>query len=77
MTCAGRKVQYEIDAFPSQRRLPATIKRFGFTKPILVDTSSGILAGHARLLAAPAPGLELVPVIVLDHPTVFASGGVK
>jgi len=40
---------------------------FGFTVPILVDSSAGILAGHGRLLAAQKLQLEEVPVIVLDH----------
>jgi len=50
-------------------QIAASIEQFGFTNPILVDTASGILAGHARLLAALALGLKLVPVIVLDHLT--------
>jgi DNA modification methylase len=39
----------------------------GFNNPILVDSNSGIIAGHGRLLAARQLGLEEVPVIVLDH----------
>jgi DNA modification methylase len=50
-------------------QIAASIEQFGFTNPILVDTAAGILAGHARLLAALALELELVPVIVLDHLT--------
>ena len=46
-----------------------SIREFGFTNPILVDTQDGILAGHARLLAARQVGLSQVPVIVLDHLT--------
>ena len=30
------------------------IQRFGFTNPILVDDSNGIIAGHGRLEAAKA-----------------------
>jgi hypothetical protein len=33
-------------------QIAASIREFGFTNPILVDTEAGILAGHARLLAA-------------------------
>ena len=44
-----------------------SIREFGFTNPILVDTGAGILAGHARLLAARRVGLSQVPVIVLDR----------
>jgi hypothetical protein len=45
----------------------ASIAEFGFTNPILVDSSDGIIAGHGRLNAAYAMGLSTVPVVVLDH----------
>src|SRR6266478_1570738 len=48
-------------------QIAASIKAFGFNNPILVDSNSGIIAGHGRLLAARQLGLEQVPVIVLDH----------
>jgi len=48
-------------------QIAASIAAFGFNNPILVDTKSGIIAGHGRLLAARQLGLEQVPVIVLDH----------
>ncbi len=47
--------------------LAASIARFGFTNPILVDESRGVIAGHGRLLAAKLLGLAKVPVVVLDH----------
>jgi len=50
-------------------QIAASIAEFGFNNPILVDTNSGIIAGHGRLLAARKLGLEEVPVIVLDHLT--------
>ncbi len=50
-------------------QVAASIREFGFTNPILVDTESGVLAGHARLAAARKLGLPEVPVIVLDHLT--------
>jgi ParB-like chromosome segregation protein Spo0J len=50
-------------------QLAASIQRFGFLAPILVDGESGILAGHGRLLAARELGMEQVPVVVLDHLT--------
>lgn len=49
------------------QQIAASIARFGFTNPILVDSESGILAGHGRLLAARQLGLTEVPVIVLDY----------
>ncbi len=50
-------------------QIAASIAEFGFTNPILVDTSAGIIAGHGRLLAAKQLGLTQVPVVVLDHLT--------
>jgi len=43
-----------------------SIRRFGFTNPVLVDASRTIVAGHARVLAARRLGLEKVPCISLD-----------
>src|SRR5437870_12937675 len=48
-------------------QIAASIAEFGFNNPILVDTKSGIIAGHGRLLAAQKLKLAEVPVIVLDH----------
>src|ERR1700737_4396653 len=48
-------------------QIAASIAEFGFNNPILVDTNSGIIAGHGRLLAARKLQLLEVPVIVLDH----------
>jgi DNA modification methylase len=50
-------------------QIAASIAEFGFNNPILVDTNSGIIAGHGRLLAARKLQLTEVPVIVLDHLT--------
>jgi len=50
-------------------QIASSIVEFGFNNPILVDTNSGIIAGHGRLLAARKLGLKEVPVIVLDHLT--------
>jgi ParB-like chromosome segregation protein Spo0J len=48
-------------------QIAASIVEFGFVNPILVDTNSGIIAGHGRLLAARKLGMLKVPVVVLDH----------
>jgi ParB-like chromosome segregation protein Spo0J len=50
-------------------QIAASIAEFGFNAPILVDSQSGVIAGHGRLLAARKLDLALVPVIVLDHLT--------
>lgn len=49
------------------QQIAASIREFGFTAPILVDSTDGILAGHGRLSAAKLLGLAEVPVVVLDH----------
>src|SRR5712692_456552 len=49
------------------RQIANSIAEFGFSHPILVDTQAGIIAGHARLLAARQLKLPQVPVIVLSH----------
>lgn len=48
-------------------QLVASMVEFGFTNPILVDETSGILAGHGRLMAARQLGLKEVPVVRLEH----------
>ncbi|HUA82655.1 MAG TPA: site-specific DNA-methyltransferase [Bryobacteraceae bacterium] len=50
-------------------QIAASIQEFGWTNPILIDGNDGIIAGHARLLAAQKLGMTEVPVIVLDHLT--------
>src|SRR6266852_1130616 len=43
-----------------------SIKRFGFTNPILVTCDFEFVAGHGLLQAAKSLGLQLVPVVALD-----------
>ncbi len=50
-------------------QIAASIAEFGFTNPILAGTDGIIVAGHGRLAAAQKLGLEIVPVVVLDHLT--------
>ena len=40
-----------------------SIRRFGFTNPVLIDDGDMILAGHARVEAARELGLEAVPCL--------------
>ena len=47
-------------------QIAASIREFGFTNPILVDPEGRIIAGHGRLLAAKALGLDEVPTIALS-----------
>lgn len=46
-------------------QIAASIKEFGFTNPILIDDSAGIIAGHGRLMAAKKLKLDEVPTITL------------
>ena len=48
-------------------QIAASIREFGWTNPILVDGTHGVIAGHGRLLAARKLGLTDVPVIELAH----------
>jgi len=48
-------------------QIAASIKEFGWTNPILVDGSNGLIAGHGRLLAARKLGMDKVPTIELSH----------
>ncbi len=50
-------------------QIAASIKEFGWTNPILIDPSNGIIAGHARLSAAVKLKMTEVPVLVLSHLT--------
>jgi len=51
------------------QQIAASIKQFGFTNPILIDGAGTILAGHGRMSAAKALGMERVPTIRLDRLT--------
>ena len=47
--------------------IAGSIREYGFTNPVLVDGTNGIIAGHGRVLAARKLGLGAVPVIELAH----------
>ena len=47
-------------------QIAAAIRRFGFTNPVLVDDANGIVAGHGRVEAAKAVGLDQVPTVRLS-----------
>jgi DNA modification methylase len=49
------------------RQIADSIRRFGFTNPVLVDGENRIIAGHGRVEAAKLLGLERVPAIRLEH----------
>lgn len=47
--------------------LTASILRFGFTMPVVIDANGEVIAGEARLAAARRVGLTKVPVLVAHH----------
>jgi ParB-like chromosome segregation protein Spo0J len=50
-------------------QIAASIKEFGFTNPVLIDSDGGIIAGHGRVMAARKLKLSEVPCIRLGHLT--------
>lgn len=47
-------------------QIAESIRRFGFTNPVLVDAEDRIIAGHGRVAAAKELGLSRVPVIAIE-----------
>ena len=46
-------------------QLVASIKEFGFTNPILIDQTNGVIAGYGRALAGAKAGMTTVPAVRL------------
>ena len=51
------------------RQIADSITAFGWTNPILVDDTGGVVAGHGRLEAAMLLGIDEVPTICLNNMT--------
>jgi DNA modification methylase len=49
------------------RQIADSIRRFGFTNPILISDEDQIIAGHGRMEAAKLLGMENVPTVRLSH----------
>ena len=45
-------------------KIAASIRRWGWTMPVLADEQGELIAGHARIGAATKLGLTAIPVIV-------------
>ena len=45
-------------------QIAASIREWGWTTPVLVDESGGIIAGHGRVMAARKLGITDIPVMV-------------
>ena len=50
-------------------KLRASLREFGFINPVIIDKDYGVIAGHGRLEAAKAEGLDQVPCVLVDHLT--------
>jgi len=48
-------------------QIAASIREFGFTNPVLIDSNGTIIAGHGRVMAAKKVGLAEVPCLRLGH----------
>lgn len=49
------------------RQIADSIKRFGFTNPVLIDGAGTILAGHKRVAAARLLGMSSVPCLRIEQ----------
>lgn len=50
-------------------KLADSIEKFGFIKPIIIDSEYNVLCGHGGLLASKKLGLDKVPVLFIDNLT--------
>lgn len=60
----ARNARTHSDAQVAQ--IAASMKEWGWTNPILVDETGGIIAGHGRVLAARKLGYAEAPVMVAE-----------
>ena len=69
--CPTKLVPYERNARRHSRKqlaqIAASIRRFGFTNPVLIDDEDRILAGHGRVEAAKTLGLAEIPTVRLSQ----------
>ena len=49
---------------PTRSSVAASVKEWGWTTPVLVGEDGGLIAGHARILAARQLGIAEIPVMV-------------
>ena len=50
-------------------KLRSSLREFGFINPVIIDRECNVIAGHGRILAAKAEGIEEVPCVFADHLT--------
>lgn len=51
------------------RQIAKSIETYGWTNPILIDDTGGVIAGHGRLAGAEFLGLDQIPVIRISDMT--------
>jgi hypothetical protein len=49
------------------KKLAQSLKAFGWTNPLIIDSEGMVLCGHGRLEAAISLGMAIVPTITLEH----------
>ena len=50
-------------------KLRSSLREFGFINPVIIDRECNVIAGHGRILAAKAEGIEEIPCVFADHLT--------
>lgn len=50
-------------------KLRASLREFGFINPVIIDRDYNVIAGHGRIAAAKAEGIDEVPCVFADHLT--------
>ena len=48
-------------------KIRSSLREFGFINPIIIDKNFNVIAGHGRLEASKAEGLEEVPCVFVEH----------
>jgi DNA modification methylase len=63
----GRQSRHHTAA--QVKKIAASIERFGFVSPLLIDAAGSVLAGVARLAAAKSLGMTALPAVIVGHLT--------
>ena len=50
-------------------KLRSSLREFGFINPVIIDREFNVIAGHGRIAAAKAEGIDEVPCVFADHLT--------
>lgn len=50
-------------------KLRSSLREFGFVNPVIIDRDYNVIAGHGRIMAAKAEGIEEVPCVFVDYLT--------